>query len=418
MPLLFLCYVLNCMDRMNIGLAQLQMKPSLGFSDAVYGLAAGIFFVGYFLFEVPSNLLLRRIGARKTMTRVMVLWGLASTLTLFVSTPAEFYVLRFLLGVFEAGFFPGIVLYLTFWFPREYRARVVAWFMVASVVAGAITGPVSGWILKNMHNVHGWEGWQWMFLLEGIPSVLMGLVVFAVLPEGPSCARWLTEKEKALLQQAAAESSSDDASPADAGHGPLRAALGNATVWKLAVMFFCILCCTYALAFWLPTMIKRSGVADVQAIGMYTAIPNLLGAIFMIWFAQRSDARRERRGHYVFALCMAMSGLGGAVAFGDSLGGMLVAISVVACGAVGAMPIFWAIATSYLSKEAAPAGIALINSVASLAGMVSPAVLGAIQSGTGKLDAGMYLGILLLFTSIVLLTSIPVSAYQGSRKPS
>ncbi|MED5608105.1 MFS transporter [Pseudomonas sp. JH-2] len=391
-PFLFICYLLNFIDRANIGFAQLQMKTSLGFSDAVYGLGAAMFFVGYVLFEVPSNMLLQRIGARLTIMRIMLLWGLASSATLLVTTPTQFYLVRFLLGVFEAGFFPGIVLYLTFWYPPQRRARVLALFCMAQVAAAFITSPVSGWILKNMHGLHGWEGWQWMFFIEGMPTVLLGLLVLWLLPNGPQDARWLSADERELLRQGLQGTASDSEASGGHGKGALAAVLRDPRIYLLAFGAFVSGCAGYFLAFWTPTIIRELGVADLQMVGLYAVIPNVFALFAMFWYGRRSDRRNEQRLHWTAAFMAASAGfllLAWAIGNG-SLAWTLVAITAGGSALVAATPVFWAMVTRYLERERAAVGIALVNTLASVAG-ISPAVVGAIKARTGSLDDAIYL---------------------------
>lgn len=391
-PFLFICYLLNFIDRANIGFAQLQMKTSLGFSDAVYGLGAAMFFVGYVLFEVPSNMLLQRIGARLTIMRIMLLWGLASSATLLVTTPTQFYVVRFLLGVFEAGFFPGIVLYLTFWYPPQRRARVLAFFCMAQVAAAFITSPVSGWILKDLHGAHGWEGWQWMFFIEGMPTVLLGLLVLWLLPNGPQDAKWLTPDERELVRQGVQGTTGADVDGGGHGKGALAAALRDPRVYLLAFGAFVSGCAGYFLAFWTPTIIRELGVADLQLVGLYAVIPNVFALFAMFWYGRRSDRRDEQRLHWAWAFVVAAAGfllLAWAIGNG-SLAWTLVAISTGGSALVAATPVFWAMVTRYLARERAAVGIALVNTLASVAG-ISPAVVGAIKTRTGSLDDAIYL---------------------------
>jgi len=384
-PLLFLCYLMNFIDRANIGFAQLQMKTSLGFSDAVYGLGAAMFFVGYALFEVPSNLLLKRIGARRTILRIMVLWGLASTATLFVRTPMQFYVVRFLLGVFEAGFLPGIILYLTFWFPSDRRARVLALILTAQVAAAFVTSPVSGWILKNMHGLHGWEGWQWMFLIEGLPTVLLGIVAYFALPNTPADAAWLTPGEATLVQRAVAQHSRDDQ------HGHSFALVwGDPRVYLLAFGQFVMGCGGYFLAFWTPTIIREHGITDLQQVGLYAVIPNFFGILAMVYWGRSSDRRKEQRIHYGLTfVATAVGFLALTWTARAELYWTLAAIVVGGSGVVAATPVFWALATRYLSKEAAPAGIAYISTLAAFAG-ITPALVGMVKTRTGSFDLALY----------------------------
>ncbi|CAD5108432.1 MFS transporter [Zestomonas carbonaria] len=389
-PFLFICYLMNFIDRANIGFAQLQMKTSLDFSDAVYGLGATVFFVGYVLFEVPSNMLLQRLGARITLMRIMVLWGLASTATMFVETPTQFYIVRFLLGVFEAGFFPGVVLYLTFWYPPERRGQVLGLFCTAQVAAAFVTSPVSGWILQNMHGLYGWEGWQWMFLIEGSPTILLGLLVFFLLPNGPKDAKWLTPEERERVQQALRPD------PITGEHSETKGALScvfrNPLVYLLAFGAFVAGCAGYFLAFWTPTIIKELGISNLQMVGIYAVIPNFFGLFAMIWYGRRSDRHNEQRLHWSFAFMLAAAGFLGlswAISAG-SLPWTIVGITVGGCGLVAATPVFWSMVTRYLAKEHAAVGIAFINTLASIAG-ISPAVVGLIKTQTGSLSGAIYI---------------------------
>src|SRR5688572_24710216 len=304
-PFLFLCYVVAFLDRINIGYAQLQMKQSLPFSDAVYGLGAGIFFIGYFLFEVPSNLMLAKVGVRKTLLRIMSLWGLVAAAMMFVSTPTMFYVLRFLLGVFEAGFFPGVLLYLTYWYPNARRGRIIALFMSATAIAGIVAGPLSGGIMKYMDGMNGWAGWQWLFLVQGVPATLLGIVAFFFLQDKPEDARWLKPAEKAIVR---AQLDADQGA-AGASHGSFLRLLRDPKVYVLSLIYFLLLGAAYAIIFWVPTVIRSWGVTDVLQIGLYAAIPNLIGAIAMVLVARHSDAKMERRWHLIGCVLLASVGM-------------------------------------------------------------------------------------------------------------
>ena len=387
-PFLFLCYVVSFLDRINIGFAQLQMKHDLGFSDAMYGLGAAVFYVGYVCCEVPSNMLLARFGARRTFTRIMLLWGLASTGMMFVSQPSHFYVLRFLLGVFEAGFFPGIVLYLTYWFPANRRAAAISVFFAGVAVAGVLGGLLSGWIMRDMSGVLGLHGWQWMFAIEGAPAILLAFVAFTLLVDRPQDAPWLTSDEKARVAALCAEGRAHG----NAHDGrSVMTALANPRVYLFAFIYFSLTCASLTLNFWMPLMIRDFGVTDVVAVSLYTVVPNAVGAVGLVLIARRSDRTGERRKH--FACCT----IGGGLALAaltlhlHSFAAMLACLSIAATLIFAALPIFWAVPTRYLSDNAAAAGIALISSIGITSGIVSPWVIGIIRTRTGSMDLAVYL---------------------------
>lgn len=407
-PFLFICYVAAYLDRINIGFAQLQMKQDLGFGDAVYGLGAGIFFLGYALFEVPSNLLLEKIGARKTLIRILVLWGMTSAGMMFVTTPAQLYVARFMLGLFEAGFFPGIILYFTYWYPTHMRARIIALFMSGMAVAGIIGGPLSGWIMNDLAGVYGWKGWQWMFLLEGLPAVLLGLVAWFLLCDRPARARWLSAHEKSVIDRTLQD---DRHALGPARHGSLRHAMRDPAVYLLAFAYFTFIAGTYVITFWLPTMIKGFGVANPLEIGALTAIPYLIGAIGMVAIGKHSDRTGERRWHCAGAALLGGAGLVAASLLTGHLAGALIALSFATIGIFATMPLFWSIPTAYLSGPAAAGGIALINSLGLTGGFVSPFVIGWVKASTGSVNYGLYIvtGFMLL-GAIVLLLGVPAKA--------
>ncbi|WP_321906414.1 MFS transporter [Burkholderia cenocepacia] len=399
-PFLFLCYVVSFLDRINIGFAQLQMKHDLGFSDAMYGLGAAVFYVGYVCCEVPSNMLLARFGARRTFTRIMLLWGLASTGMMFVSQPSHFYVLRFLLGVFEAGFFPGIVLYLTYWFPANRRAAAISVFFAGVAVAGVLGGLLSGWIMRDMSGVLGLHGWQWMFAIEGAPAILLAFVAFTLLVDRPQDAPWLTSDEKVRVAALCAEGRAHG----NAHDGrSVMTALANPRVYLFAFIYFSLTCASLTLNFWMPLMIRDFGVTDVVAVSLYTVVPNAVGAVGLVLIARRSDRTGERRKH--FACCT----IGGGLALAaltlhlHSFAAMLACLSIAATLIFAALPIFWAVPTRYLSGNAAAAGIALISSIGITSGIVSPWVIGMIRTRTGSMDLAVYLLAALLVASGVAL---------------
>mgnify|MGYP001346162123 CR=1 FL=1 len=404
LPLMFICYVAAYLDRINVGFAQLQMKSELGFSDAVYGFGAGIFFLGYFLFEVPSNLWLQKIGARKTITRIMVMWGLISALMAFVHEPWLFYVLRFMLGVFEAGFFPGVILYFTFWYPAKYRGRVIALFSSAFAVAGILGGPISGWIMTDMGGVMGLQGWQWMFILEGLPTVLLGLFVFFYLDDRPDDASWLSDQQKAVVR---ADLERENAgAPSSHGLGAYLTAMRDPKVYGLALSWFCFICGIYMISFWLPTIIKEMGFSNALHIGLLAAIPYGVATLGMILVGMSSDRTLERRWHCAIP---AFIGAASLVALPQVQGNLIVSFILLSVGALGiftTVPLFWTIPTAYLKGTAAAGGIAFVNSLGLIGGFVSPFVLGWIKTATGTLVIGNWLvaGVLVVGGLSLLIT--------------
>jgi len=376
-PFLFALYVGAYLDRINIGFAQLQMKTALGFSDSVYGLGAGIFFLGYFLFEVPSNLMLARVGARIWIARIMITWAILSSATAFVRTPMAFYVIRFLLGVAEAGFFPGMIYYLSQWIPAAERASVVSRFMTAIAIAGVIGGPLSGALLQ-LDGVAGFAGWQWIFLAEGVPSLVMGLAVLRWLPDRPSEAKWLTPEERDVLSTRISEEAS-----AIAGRRPasIRDALLNRTIWRLAALYFTLLIGLYGVSLWLPQIIRGfTGLTDVTA-ALLSAIPYLVAAVVMVVVGTHSDRTGERAGHVAGAALVGAIGMA-ASAYASSPVLGIISLSVAAAGILSSLPPFWSLPTAFLSGTAAAAAIALVNSFGNLGGFAGPFVMGRLVQAT------------------------------------
>ncbi|KWH26831.1 MFS transporter [Burkholderia cepacia] len=397
LPFLLLCYTFAYLDRVNIGFAKLSMQSDLGISDAVYGLGAGIFFLGYVLFEIPSNLLLPRIGARKTISRIMVLWGLTSAGMMFVHDETTFYGMRFLLGVFEAGFAPGMIFYLTYWYGQRRMAGVMAVVMLAGPIGGAFGSPLSAWLMTGLSGAHGLAGWQWMFIVEGLPCVLLGALALKVLSDRPADAAWLTDDEKRLL---AAELHAPGA-----GHHSFGQVLRDPRVYLLAFAYFTIICGIYAVSFWLPSILKADGVTDTMQIGLYSMIPYVCAAIAMIVIGRRSDRRGERRFHSAvpaligaIALAVATTANGNLVV---SLVGMTIATSMI----WAAYTVFWAIPSQYLKGDAAAGGIALINTIGLIGGFLSPTIIGAIHSATGSMAAGLLVMVALLVAGAAVLVA-------------
>ncbi|MGE6494806.1 MFS transporter [Cupriavidus metallidurans] len=384
-PFLVFLFILAWIDRVNVGFAKLQMLQDLQFSEAVYGLGAGIFFIGYFLFEVPSNLLLEKIGARKTLARITILWGLASMAMIFVKTPMQFYTLRFVLGVFEAGFFPGVVLYLTYWFPAARRARINGLFMTSFAIAGVVGGPLAGFIMSAMDGVDGLANWQWLFVIEGIPSVLAGIAVLMYLPEKPVNAKWLTQQEQTIVTRDVEAEARDPNK-----HSSLKDAFANARVWICAAIYFCVVSGNATIAFWSPSIIKELGVQGNLQIGLVSAIPFVAGTIAMVLNGIHSDRTGERRMHCAMATLVAAVGLTLTGFLLHSAVLALIALTIASIGILPAFPVFWSLPSAFLAGTAAAGGIALINSIGNLAGFVAPYMIGWFKTSTGQLAGGLY----------------------------
>jgi MFS family permease len=427
LPLLFGCYIVAYLDRVNIGFAKLQMASTLQYSDAVYGFGAGIFFIGYFLFEVPSNLILERVGARRWIARIMITWGIVSGAFAFVAVipwgplPAlfglarvefSFYALRLLLGIAEAGFFPGIILYLTYWFPAARRARTVALFMTAIAVANVVGGPLSGAIMQFTDGWAGWDGWRWLFVLEAVPSVIAGLVVLVWLPDGPSSARWLSpDEQSAILQTMAAE---HDHRPAPHHSRGLRAAMADGRVWALSFAYLSTAIALYGVNFWMPTIIQEFGVSrtDFLRVGLISMIPWGIAGVVMLLVGSHSDRTGERRWHTALSLLTAAVGLAGLAMVGTSAILCMAALALVTSGVLAGMAAFWSLATGVLSRTAAAAGIALINSVGNLGGHFGPDLIGRIRESTGLASTAFLAlsGLALCGAAVTLLATRRVGA--------
>ncbi|MEW2134279.1 MFS transporter [Streptomyces sp. NPDC005435] len=384
-PFLVLCYIVSYLDRVNVGFAKLQMSDDLGFSEASYGLGAGLFFIGYFLFEVPSNLLLQRVGARTWIARIMISWGLVSAAFVFVADETTFYVLRFLLGAAEAGFYPGVILYCTYWFPSHRRARVIAMFMSAIPVAGIFGNPLSGWILDAFHGTAGWQGWQWMFALEALPALVVGVVTLFYLDNGVRDAKWLSDEEKAVVERALVEDTAHQSV-----HGKVWDGFRDPKVWLMSLIYFCFVMGQYALTFWMPTFVESTGIKGNLAIGVLSSVPFLAALVAMNLFGRSADRRRERRWHLVIPSLMGAVGFTLAASWSGSTALSLIALSFAAAGVLTCAPLFWSLPTAFLGGTAAAAGLALINSVGNLAGFVSPYMIGALKDGTGSASIPMY----------------------------
>ena len=403
-PLLFLSYIIAYIDRINIGFAKLQLREVLGVDPtvfgSVYGLGAGLFFIGYFIFEVPSNLIMQRVGARLWIARIMIVWGLVSMAMMFITGTAGFYSVRFLLGVAEAGFFPGVILYLTYWYPAKERARIVALFASGAVLAGILGSPLSGSILE-LHGKGGLEGWQWLFLLEGIPAVLMGLVVLFALPNRPQKVRWLSDEEKSLIQSRLDQ---EAARSLGRSHFRLSEAFSSGRIWLLCLIYFLLNVGGYGFEMWLPSIIKGFSEMNFARVGWINAIPYLVAMVAMLVTGSHSDRTGERRWHV--AIAAASSALGFALsAYFENPYLAMAALTLAFAGLKSTMGPFWALGTAFLSGTAAAGGIALINSVGNLGGFVGPILVGIITDRTGSTGTSLLiLGGALLLMGLSVLT--------------
>ncbi|QOT78176.1 MFS transporter [Cupriavidus basilensis] len=404
MPFLMLCYVIAYLDRVNVGFAKLQMAQDLAFSETVFGLGAGLFFIGYFLFEVPSNLLMHKLGARVWIARIMITWGIISALFVFVKTPATFYIMRFLLGLAEAGFYPGVILYLTYWYPANRRAKMIALFMSGIPVAGMFGNPLSGWIMDAFHDYGGMRGWQWMFLIEALPALLIGIVTVFVLKNGIDQAPWLDANEKRVLKRNI-EEDARQAGASGTGHS-LGAVFKDSRVWWMCMIYFCFVTGQYALTFWMPTLVKTSGVTGNLNIGLLSAIPFICAIVVMNFLGHSADARRERRWHLIVPALMGAVGFAIAASYTHNTVVAIAALSLAAAGVLTCAPLFWSLPTAFLSGLAAASGIAVVNSVGNLAGFVAPYMVGYLTDLTHSTQSSMYVlsAMLVLGAGLVWLT--------------
>lgn len=391
LPFLTLCYLFAFLDRINIGFAKLQMQSALDLSDAAYGVGAGIFFIGYVLFEIPSNLLLPRIGARRTLSRIMVLWGLASASMIFVRNAHTFYAMRFLLGVFEAGFAPGMILYLTWWYPPARMGRVMAFVMAAGPLGGLIGGPLSTAVMTSLAGVHGLAGWQWMFIIEGLPCAVFGVLAWWWLDDRPQDASWLSDDDKARL---AADLRGDSAE--QTAHVPLWRVVANRTVLGIAFSNFCVIAGIYTVSFWLPSLLRSIGVHGTLQFGLYTALPYAASLVAMVCVAFSSDRLRERRWHSAACSFVAGGALLVTASTTSAITVALVSITLATAMAWASYTVLWAIPGECLKGASAPGGIAFVNVAGVLGGLVSPVVIGVLSTATGSLRAGLLAMVVLL----------------------
>lgn len=401
-PFMALLYFISFLDRVNVGFAALTMNADIGLSASAYGFGAGIFFIGYFLFEVPSNLIMKRVGARLWIARIMVSWGILSAATAFVTGPVSFWTVRFLLGIAEAGFFPGMILYLTFWFPRAVRGRVMAGFLIALPLSSAIGAPLSTALL-SLH-IFGLKGWQTMFLIEAIPAILLSVAVLKYLPNGPADAKFLSDAEKTTLLALIEREN------AEAPHSSLRAGLSNSTVWRYAFVYLGLVAGLYGFNFWAPQIIKGLGNLSNFQVGLVSIVPFALGAVAMRYWGVRSD--RSQGGAFYLAAPAVLGAIGFfAAAFTGQSALTLAMFVIAALGIYAALPVFWGRPAALLSGVAAASGIALINSIGNLGGYLGPFAVGWLHDLTGGYAAGM------IALGAGLLIAGALAALPAPRKP-
>lgn len=426
-PFLFILYIAAFLDRANVGYAKTALARDLGIGDAMYGMGVGLFFIGYFLFEVPSNLILQKVGARVWITRIMLSWGIVSCSFMFIEGKWSFYFLRFLLGVTEAGFFPGMILYLTYWFPVRLRARMVARFMAAIPISYIIGAPLSGLMLNGMEGVGGMHGWQWMFLLEGLPTLVLGVIVFFYLTDRPAKAGWLSDAEKQWLE---ADLEMDRAQIADGGRKDLAGAFLDWRVWYLILLYLTNVVANYGLGSWMPSVIEDSNPAlkasNPRAASAWaatlTTIPWVVTFFVMMINGWHSDKTNERKWHIAIPHVVAASGMLGALLFLDNTVMLIICLCVAAAGINSVLGVFWALPASFLTGAAAAGGIAMINSIGNLGGFLGPFTMGQLKEGFGAkkpedttwtLDAFNWLGIDKLLGPDVMNKVVHGFGYQG-----
>ncbi|WP_343743046.1 MFS transporter [Herbaspirillum huttiense] len=402
LPFLLICYFFAYLDRVNVAFAKLQMAQHLQFSDAVYGLGAGIFFIGYFIFEVPSNLIMERVGAKRWISRIMVTWGLLSAGMAFVTTAEQFYVVRFLLGAAEAGFFPGVLLYLSYWFPPAQRGRAISLLMVAVPVSSVIGSPLSGLLMEHMNGFHAMHGWQWLFLVEGVPAVGLGILCLFMLKDKVADAKWLSSEEKATIKAQLAQDDSKKATHS------FSAALASGRLWHLAFLYFCIALGNLGVTFWLPSLLRDAGVQSTSTIGWLAAIPFLFSAIVMVLVGRSADARAERRYH--LAIPMVVGALGLVLAsWMPNLPLLILMLTIATAGLTTALPMFWPLPSAILGGSAMAGGLAVLNSAGALAGFVGPSAIGYIRMNFAVPSLPLWLMAGIVLIGALTVASIPKS---------
>jgi MFS family permease len=410
MPLIMVCYLFAFFDRINISFAKFQLQGALHLSDTAYGLGASLFVIGYVLFEVPSNMLLYRVGARRWIARIMISWGLATSAMVFVTTEWQFYALRFVVGAMEAGFAPGVLYYLTLWFPESFRGRATSLLFLASAMSGLVGAPISGLILSQMNGVLGQPGWHWLFLIGGLPCLPLGWLVLRRFRDRVQDADWLSLAERNYLATQIKEPGTH------AKGGSLWGAIRTPGFLVLGLVYFLIQVGSYGLNFWAPHLIRSSGISNSTTIGLLTAVPYVFGAIAMVIVGRVSDASGERRRYVAGLLVAAAFGFFAAGIFDKQTGLLTFALAVMGAGVVASIPAFWALPPRLLTGAGAAGGIALINTLGQLGGIVSPVMVGRIKDVTGSTTPALYaIGIASIVCAIVVMKALPAAAMKAER---
>lgn len=404
LPLLIICYVVGYLDRVNIGVAKLQMSSDLVFSDTVYGLGAGIFFIGFFFFQIPSNLVLHKFGARHILSIILISWAIIAPCTALVRTPGQFYTVRFLLGMAESGFYPGLILYMSSWYPTYRRGRIFALFAVSVPLAGVIGNPLSGWIIEYFHNMHGLAGWQWLFLIEGLPSSLLGIIIFFWLPNRIAQAPWLTQQEKDTLTL---QLELEERNRPIKENISIWSVFRNPRVWLLAFIYFCLIAGFYTVSFWMPTLIHNAGVKNIYSVGLWSALPYAAAIVTMLTFSANADRTRERRWH--LAILAIMCGIGMIISclMQHNLTVAMIGLTIGAAGGLSTLPLFWSLPTAFLGGATAAVAIALINSIGNLAGFFAPYFMGILNDFTHSTTAGLLMVSATIFLGAAAIFLIP-----------
>jgi D-galactonate transporter len=415
MPILVIGYIVAYIDRVNVSFAKLQMLDDLKFSESVYGVGAGIFFLGYAAFEIPSNIMLHKVGARVWICRIVVSWGIVSALTALVRTPMQFYTARMLLGVAEAGFFPGMILYLTYWFPAHRRAAMVALLMAGNPVSGIVGGPLSGFVMQHFAGIKGLAGWQWLFIVEAIPAIVLGVVIYFFLDNRVAEAKWLSERERISVISDIREEAKTKT------HVSIRSVFTSPRVWLFGAIYFGMEVGSYAIGFWQPTIIRDTGVKDAFHIGMLTTVPYTCALICMNVVGRHSDRTRERRWHVILPNIVAALGFILCTQAGSNTPIAMFGLVLAVAGVVTGVAMFWALPTSFLGGTAAAAGIALVNCTGILGGFFSPTIIGFLKTHTGTLNSGLFLVAACMIASSVLILAlkpakVPTTQPTGAEK--